>query len=78
MAAIITTSADSVWFGWRFSALRSLSVAMLVAYLSLAAVLMAFAVKAVLRGRKVMKAQGVSRSDFWKKRRKAFGICGSS
>jgi hypothetical protein len=47
---------------------------MLVAYLSLAALLMAFAVKAVLRGRKMMKAQGVSRSDFWKKRRKAFGI----
>jgi hypothetical protein len=74
MAAIITTSAGIVWLGWGFSVLRSLSVAMLVAYLSLAAVLMAFALKAVLRGRKMMKAQGVSRSDFWKKRRKAFGI----
>jgi hypothetical protein len=74
MAAITTTSAGIVWFGWGFSALRSFSVAMLVAYLSLAAVLMAFAVKAVLPGRKMMKAQGVSRSDFWKKRRKAFGI----
>ena len=74
MAAIITTSAGIVWFGWGFSALRSFSVAMLVAYLSLAAVLMAFAVKAVMPGRKMMKAQGVSRSDFWKKSRKAFGI----
>jgi hypothetical protein len=45
-----------------------------VGYFLVAAALMAFAVTAVRRGRKMMRAQGVSRRDFWRKRRKAFAI----
>ncbi|MGH9686642.1 MAG: hypothetical protein ACRD5K_06080 [Candidatus Acidiferrales bacterium] len=73
-AAIIATVAGFVWFGWSFSAFRSPPLAILVAYFSVAVALMAFAVIAVRRGRKMMKALGASRSDFWQKRRKAFGI----
>ncbi|MGA9884565.1 MAG: hypothetical protein WBQ34_12675 [Candidatus Acidiferrales bacterium] len=73
-AAIIATVAGFVWFGWRFSAFPSLPLVVFVAYFSVAVGLMAFAVIAVRRGRKMMKALGVARSDFWQKRRKAFGI----
>jgi hypothetical protein len=73
-AAIIATVAGFVWFGWSFSAFRSLPLAVFVAYFSVAAALLAFAVMAVRRGRKMMKTLGVARSDFWQKRRKAFGI----
>jgi uncharacterized membrane protein len=74
IAAIILTSGGFVWFGWGFSALPAPSQGVLVSYLSVAAVLMAFAVRAMRRSRKMMKVEGVSRSDFWKKRRKAFSV----
>ena len=73
-AAIIATVAGFVWFGWSFSAFRNLPVAVLVAYFSVAAALLAFAILAARRGRKMMKTMGAARSDFWQKRRKAFGI----
>lgn len=62
-----------MWLGWGFG-VRGLPVAMWVGYFSVAAALMAFAVTAVRQGRKMMRAQGWSRSDFWQKRRKAFSI----
>ncbi|HTY64201.1 MAG TPA: hypothetical protein VMG30_18265 [Acidobacteriota bacterium] len=74
IAALITSSAGFAWFGWGIAALRGIPSAMLVAYLLAAAVLMIFAVKALRRGKKMMKSQGASRSEFWQKRRKAFGI----
>ena len=74
MSGIITTTAGVAWFAWGFSALRGLPAGIWVVYLFSGAVLMAFAVKAVRRGKKMMKAQGVSRRDFWKKRGKAFRI----
>ncbi|MGB7494111.1 MAG: hypothetical protein WBR26_17215 [Candidatus Acidiferrum sp.] len=73
MAAIITTTFGFMWLGWGFG-VRGLPVAMWVGYFSVAAALMAFAVTAVRQGRKMMRAQGWSRSDFWQKRRKAFSI----
>lgn len=74
MAAIITTTFGFMWLGWGFGVLRGLPVVIWMGYFSVAAALMAFAVTAVRRGRRMMKAQGGSRSDFWQKRRQAFGI----
>ncbi|MGH9740373.1 MAG: hypothetical protein ACRD4X_17565 [Candidatus Acidiferrales bacterium] len=71
--AIIATVGGFVWFGWSFSAFRSLPLAVFAAYFSVAVTLMTFAVIVLRRGRKMMKALGVVRSDFWQKRRKAFG-----
>lgn len=74
IAAIVTTAFGFIWLGWGFSALGGLPAAIWLGYFLIAAALMAFAVTAVRRGRKMMSAQGVSRSDFWRKRRRAFGI----
>jgi hypothetical protein len=74
MAAMITTFFGFAWFGWGFSVLREIPTAVTVVYFSVGVALMAFAVRAVGRGRRIMKAQGAARSDFWEKRRKPFGI----
>jgi hypothetical protein len=74
MAAIITTTFGFIWLGWGLSALGDLPAVIWVADCFVAAALMAFAVTAVRRGRKMMRAQGVSRGDFWQTRRKPFGI----
>jgi uncharacterized membrane protein len=74
MGAIITTTFGFMWLGWGFSALRDLPVAVWVGCYLVAATLMALAVTAVRRGRKMMRAQAESRGDFWQKRRKAFGV----
>ena len=74
MAAIITTAFGSIWLPWGFSVLQGLPAAVWVGYFSVAAALMAFAVIAVRRGRKMMRVHGGLRNDFWQKRRKAFGI----
>lgn len=74
MAAIITTTFGFIWLGWGAGVLGGLPAAIWVGYLCVAVALMAFAVTAARRGRKMMSAQGVSRSDFWQKRRKPFGV----
>jgi hypothetical protein len=74
IAAIVTTTFGFIWLGWGFSVLGGLPAAIWLGYFFVAAALIALAVTAVRRGRKMMRAQGVSRSDFWRKRRKAFGI----
>jgi hypothetical protein len=74
IAAVVTTGFGFFWLGWGFSVLRGLPAAIWAGYFVVAAALMALAVTAVRRGRKMMRAQGVSRSDFWRKRRKAFAI----
>lgn len=72
--AIITTAFGFVWLGWGLSALGDLPLAIWVTDLLLAATLMAFAVTAARRSRKIMRAQGATRADFWRTRRKPFGI----
>ena len=74
MAAIITTTFGFIWLGWGLGVLGDLPAAIWAGHICAAVVLMAFAVTAVRRGRKMMRAQGVSRSDFWQKRRKAFRL----
>jgi hypothetical protein len=74
MAAIITTTFGFMWLGWGLGVLGGLPAAIWAGYFCIAATLMAFAVTAVRRGRKMMRAQGASRSDFWQTRRKPFGI----
>ena len=74
VAAIITTGFGFIWLGWGLSEIRNLPATVWVAHLSLAVALMAFAVTAVRRARKMIKAQGMSQDDFWRKRRKAFGF----
>jgi len=74
LAAVITTCFGFIWLGWGLSEIRDLPGAIWVAHVSLAAALMVFAIAAVRRSRKLMRAQGVSRGDFWQKRRKPFGI----
>lgn len=74
LAAIITTGFGFIWLGWGFSKIRDLPATIRVVHVSVAAVLMAFAITAVRRGRKMMTEQGGSREDFWQMRRKAFRI----
>jgi uncharacterized membrane protein len=74
IGAIIGTAFGFVWFGWAFSPFRHVPAAVLAAYFLAAVVLMAFAVRTARLGRRTMKAQGVLRSSFWEKRRKAMGI----
>lgn len=74
IGAVITAFFGFVWFAWGFSAFRHIPLAIEVGYFSMALVLMVVAVMAVRRGRKMMTAPGVQRSDFWEKRGKAFGI----
>lgn len=74
MAAIITTTFGFIWLGWGAGVLGSLPTAIFVGYSGVAVALMALAVTAARRGRKMMSAQGASSSEFWKKRRKAFGV----
>jgi uncharacterized membrane protein YecN with MAPEG domain len=74
MAAIIKTTFGFMWLGWGLGALVGLPAAIWFGYLCVAAVLLAFSVTAVRRGRKMMIAHGASRSDFWQTRRKPFGI----
>ena len=74
MAAIITTVFGFIWLGWGLSVLRGLPAAIWVAYFSLAAVLIALAVAAVRRGRKMVRLHAGLRNDFWQTRRKAFRI----
>lgn len=74
IAAIITTGFGFIWLSWGLSVFPALPPAIWVADISVAVVLMAFAIAAVRRGRKMMKARGVARNDFWQTRRKRFGI----
>lgn len=74
MGAIITTTFGFLWLGWGLGVLGSLPAAIWVGYFCIAAALMAFAVTVVRRGRKMMRAQGASQSDFWHTRRRPFGI----
>ena len=74
MGAIITTGFGFMWLGWGFSVFRDLPVAVWTGCCLVGATLMAFAVTAVRRGRKMMRAQAASRGEFWRKRRKPFGI----
>jgi hypothetical protein len=74
IAAIITTGFGFIWLGWGFSVLQGLPTAIWVGYFSVAVALMAFALRAVRRGRKMVRVHGGLRNDFWQKRRKAFGI----
>jgi hypothetical protein len=74
IGAIITTAFGFIWLGWGFSVLRDLPAAIWVVYFSVTIALMAFAVIAVRRGRKMMKAQAGLRGNFWQKRRKPFGV----
>ena len=74
IAAIITTGFGFMWLGWGLSVFPALPPAIWVVDVTVAVVLMAFAVTAVRRGRKMMKARGAPRDDFWQTRRKAFGI----
>jgi hypothetical protein len=74
IAAIVTTAFGFIWLGWGLSVVTSLPPDVWVGYFSVAAALIAFALTAVWRGRKMMKALGSPRGDFWQKRRKAFRI----
>jgi hypothetical protein len=74
MAAIITTTFGFIWLGWGAGVLGGLPAAIWVGYFCVAVALMALAVTAARRGRKMMSAQGAARRDFWQKRRKAFGV----
>lgn len=74
MAAIITTTFGFIWLGWGAGVLRGLPAAIWAGYFCVAVALMALAVTAARRGRKMISALGVSRSDFWQERRKAFGV----
>jgi hypothetical protein len=58
IAAIITTALGFIWLGWGLSVLRALPAAIWLGYFSVTGALMAFAVTAVGRGRKMMRAQG--------------------
>lgn len=74
MAAIITTTFGFIWLGWGAGVLGGLPAAIWAGYFCVAVALMALAVTAARRGRKMISALGVSRSDFWQERRKAFGV----
>lgn len=74
MAAIITTTFGLIWLGWGLGVLGGLPAAIWVGYVCVAVALMALAVTAARRGRKMMSTQGASSSDFWQKRRKAFRV----
>ncbi len=74
IGAVITACAGFVWFGWALSAFRAVPAAILLTYLLLAIALVSFALVAVRRGRKMLRALGAQRSDFWRHRRKPFWI----
>lgn len=74
IAAVIEVSFGFLWLGWGLSAFPPLPTAVWVVDVSIGVVMIAFAVRAVRRGRRMMKAQGGSRSDYWQTRRKSFGI----
>lgn len=74
IAAVIEVSFGFLWLGWGLSALPDVPAAVWVVDVSLGVVMIAFAARAVRQGRKMMRAQGGSRRDYWQTRRKSFGI----
>jgi len=74
IAAVITASFGYGWLCWGFSAIPHLPVATWAALSFAANALILWAIAGLLRGRKMMKAQGTSRAGFWRKRRTPFVI----
>ena len=74
ISALIATFAGFMWCGWGFSALPNHPATIAVANLLMAVALMAFAVKVARRSSRMMEAEGLSPSDFWRKKRKRFGV----
>lgn len=74
MGALITSFFGLAWLTWGLSTFPRLSPAIWAALDGLAIVLVVFAVRALRQGKVLMKAQGISRADFWANRGKAFRI----
>lgn len=74
IAAIISTSFGFAWLGWGSTALHGLPWEIWTAYLLATCALLALAIRALRRGRKMLEAQEGAWLRFWQRRRKAYRI----